>query len=274
MTMFGNAIGLNPGNLGMRLFAPRAGGFVPDDVPQAEADALIAFYNATNGPGWTNSTNWLIDPTVGNWFGVTVAGGHVTALDLNNNNLNGEGLSALAPLTSLTDLRLYINAALTGDIADIDTLTSLTYLRMGSTGVDGDIADIDTLTSLTYLNLGSTGVDGDIADIDTLTSLTYLTLAITGVTQGTIGTMTAMRDCQVWSCGWNQAAVDAFLATMYTNRMAFTHATPVLGISGTNAAPSGIYQPACPPGTGHEYEFELENDSCGDGFNTWTITAN
>jgi hypothetical protein len=292
MTMFGNAIGLSPGNLGMTLFKPSAG-FVPVDVPQAEADALIALYNATDGPNWTDDTNWLIDTTVGNWFGVTVAGGHVTRLDLRNNGLDGEGLSTLAPLTLLTRLYLY-NTNVNGDIADIATLTLLTHLYLQNTNVNGNVADIATLTLLTHLHLAITNVNGniadiatltlleylylygtivsgDIADIATLTSLTTLYLYDTGIVQGTIGTMVAMRDCRVQDCGWAEAAVDAFLANMYTSRASFTYATPALNISG-NDAPSGIYQAMCPPTTGKEYAYELENDSCGDGFNKWDVT--
>ena len=64
--------------------------FVPSDVLQIEANALIRFYNATAGAAWTSDTNWLTDPVVNNWQGVTVVGGHVTQIDLNTNNLVGE----------------------------------------------------------------------------------------------------------------------------------------------------------------------------------------
>ena len=57
-------------------------GFKPTDIPQEEADALLAFYHATDGDTWDDNTNWLIAKEVGTWVGVTVAGGNVTALDL------------------------------------------------------------------------------------------------------------------------------------------------------------------------------------------------
>ena len=28
-------------------------------IPQIEREALISLYNATNGPGWTDNSNWL-----------------------------------------------------------------------------------------------------------------------------------------------------------------------------------------------------------------------
>ena len=53
-------------------------------VPKNECLALEAFHEATNGTGWTDSTNWLTDPDVDTWFGVTTevvdGGNHVTRL--------------------------------------------------------------------------------------------------------------------------------------------------------------------------------------------------
>ena len=78
------------------------------DVPQAEADALIAFYDATGGGSWTDNTGWGKDPVVNNWFGITVAGGAVTQIDVNGNNLVGDAAATLTPLAgSLIALRVY-----------------------------------------------------------------------------------------------------------------------------------------------------------------------
>gem|GEM_PF-4331480 len=56
-------------------------------VSKAECEALVDLYNSTNGPGWANSTNWLTSPDVETWHGVTDAGGHVTDVNLYNNDL-------------------------------------------------------------------------------------------------------------------------------------------------------------------------------------------
>ena len=43
--------------------------------------ALEALYDATGGPGWTDSTNWKTSAPIGEWFGVTTdADGRVTWL--------------------------------------------------------------------------------------------------------------------------------------------------------------------------------------------------
>ena len=39
--------------------------------PEMDKAALVALYNATDGPNWTNNKNWLSDAPVGEWHGVT-----------------------------------------------------------------------------------------------------------------------------------------------------------------------------------------------------------
>ena len=41
----------------------------------AERWALVDLYSATNGPGWVNSTHWLVGSLPCTWFGVTCSGG-------------------------------------------------------------------------------------------------------------------------------------------------------------------------------------------------------
>ncbi len=76
-------------------------------APGAERAALVAFYNATNGAGWLNSTNWLTDEPIGEWHGATLdGGGRVMALDLHSNQLSGSLPAELADLTGLRTLDL------------------------------------------------------------------------------------------------------------------------------------------------------------------------
>lgn len=77
----------------------------------------------------------------------------------------------------------------------------------------------------------------------------------------------------------NQAQVNAVLWGLY--QAAITPRTGVGGtinVAGSNAAPSGIYQPAaaCPVSVatpGKEVANELKNDGCGVGFNKWTTVT-
>ena len=59
-------------------------------VPTQERDALIALYNATDGPNWRNSDGWLSEPgTECSWYGVICSNDRVTGLGLSENQLIG-----------------------------------------------------------------------------------------------------------------------------------------------------------------------------------------
>jgi len=40
------------------------------NIPTAECDILVEFYNATDGSGWNDDTNWLTDSDACNWAGI------------------------------------------------------------------------------------------------------------------------------------------------------------------------------------------------------------
>ena len=52
---------------------------VQGDIPLAQRNALVDIYTATNGPGWTVSTNWLSgDPCTASWALVSCTGATIT----------------------------------------------------------------------------------------------------------------------------------------------------------------------------------------------------
>ena len=62
-----------------------------DASVETDRDALVALFNATNGPNWTNNDNWLSDQPLGQWHGVRVdEDGRVVSLSLAENQLRGE----------------------------------------------------------------------------------------------------------------------------------------------------------------------------------------
>ena len=78
--------------------------------------ALVELYNATDGPNWTNATNWASAAPLNEWHGVdTDPGGRVTRLNLEDNNLRGPLPTVLGRLTNLEVLNLHRNQ-LTGEI--------------------------------------------------------------------------------------------------------------------------------------------------------------
>ena len=140
-----------------------------------DREALVALYNATDGPNWTDNTNWLSDEPLGNWYGVyTDASGRVTRLLLDFNRLSGALPSELGNLTNLTELSLWGNGIT--DISSLSDLTNLTVLNLSETRVT-DFSSLAGLTNLTYLHLGYndirdlSGLAGLLAGLTSLTSL-------------------------------------------------------------------------------------------------------
>ncbi len=109
-------------------------------VENPDRAALVALYNATNGPNWTNNDNWLADVPLEEWYGVvTGSDGRVTRLSLWENNLTGPIPPELGNLTLLTDLELASND-LSGPIPpELGNLTSLWWLNLRSNDLSGPI---------------------------------------------------------------------------------------------------------------------------------------
>ena len=108
--------------------APRAEG--QGSVEQDRA-ALVALYDATNGPNWVEDTNWKTDQPLSTWHGVsTTADGRVSRLVLWNNNLTGEVPRELGSLTNLELLALRANN-LSGEIPrELGNLMNLEGIRL------------------------------------------------------------------------------------------------------------------------------------------------
>ena len=111
--------------------------------------ALVALYRAMNGREWVNSTNWLTDGPLNEWFGVTTdrSTGRVTVLELGQNNLKGELPSELGDLATLNGLLLHTNF-----ITDVSALSNLTGLEVLDL-LDNGVSDISPLLSLPNLRV-------------------------------------------------------------------------------------------------------------------------
>ena len=102
---------------------------------EEDRDALMALYNATDGPNWTDNTNWGTDAPIKEWYGVytepSLNDEKVRALILVNNNLTGQLPAALGSLDELEILKLSINR-LHGPIPDWSGMADLEALHLGS----------------------------------------------------------------------------------------------------------------------------------------------
>ena len=147
--------------------------------PQSERDALVALYNATDGGHWRNRTNWASDAPLGSWHGVTTdSNGHVTELDLSDNQLQGALPADLADLEQLEALYLNDNE-LSGKIpSELGNLSNLVRLLLAGNELSGAIPpELGNLPDLELLLLGDNELSGKIPpELGKLSSLSVLAL--------------------------------------------------------------------------------------------------
>ena len=147
-------------------------------LPQSEREALVALYNATGGPNWTNNTNWLSDNDISTWHGVRVSDGKVTHLDLSQNNLTGMIPAELGNLTNLKSLVLVGNQ-LSGEIpTELGNLTNLENLNLSFNQLSGALpASLGNLSSLKQLWIVNNQLSGALpTELGNLTNLEVLIL--------------------------------------------------------------------------------------------------
>ena len=131
-------------------------------------------------------------------------------LDISHTQVSGD-IGNLNTLTSLTYLNVE-NSQVSGDIGNLNTLTSLTYLNLSNTQVSGNIGDLNTLTALTELYLYNTQVSGNIGDLNTLTALTELYVHNTQVPiTGDIGKLSTLTNLTKIFCQYSKLTGDLAL---------------------------------------------------------------
>ena len=166
----------------------------PDD-----RTALMALYNQTNGPHWTNKAGWGSYKALNSWSGVTTDDdGRVTRLDLNGRNLTGSLPAAVGDLTGLEYLDLSgnrLSGSLPGRVGD---LTGLEELYLDDNHLTGNLPSrLGRLTNLRRLYLDDNHLTGALPNtIGGLTRLERLWLhdnELTGAIPTTIGGLTRLE---------------------------------------------------------------------------------
>ncbi len=107
--------------------------------PKADSTALVALFDATNPPGWVDSTNWKTPgQPIKNWFGIsTNAAGCVDSIMLKNNNLTGQLPTAIGDFNKLQLLSLSGNSLFGQIPATVANLQNLKNLDLSA----NDFAD-------------------------------------------------------------------------------------------------------------------------------------
>ena len=175
--------------------ATGAGATGTADIVVANPDraALVALYNATNGPNWLDNTNWLTDAPLGEWYGVDTDNfGRVVGLELTG--------------TWDSDRREWLSHGLTGPIpAELGQLGKLRQLDLRSNDLNGSIpAELGQLPMLTWLSFELNDLRGQIpSELANLARLEVLILRnnnLSGPIPPELGGLTNLRRL---SLEWN-----------------------------------------------------------------------
>ncbi len=176
----------------------------PDCDQVMDRAALVALYNATDGPNWSTSTNWLTDKPFEEWYGVgTDHSGRVWEVWLAGNQLSGQIPSDLGDLSNLEYLTLRDNQ-LSGNIpSELGNLSNLKNLWLNNNSLMGSIpSELGNLSNLTLLELGHNRLSGNIPpELGNLTSLKSLSLdrnQLSGPIPTSLANLTNLEWLSLW----------------------------------------------------------------------------
>ncbi len=171
--------------------------FVQAQMPTEEREALIALYNSTDGPNWTNNTNWLgAVGTECTWFGVYCSlDDQVTQLILPTNKLNGSLPPEIGDLPILFLLHMWANQ-LSGSLPpELGDLSNLQQIKLYNNDLSGSIPpELGQLSKLSWLSLYNNDLTGSIppelGDLSSLQQLILFGNQLTGVIPPDLGDLT------------------------------------------------------------------------------------
>jgi|GEM_PF-2520311 len=128
---------------------------------ERDSIALRILYQATNGFGWSNNSNWLTTPISTGWFGVTINNNRVTGIDLSNNNLSGPIPSSVADIANLVSIDLSNNKV--SSLPDLTSLSLLTTLNVSVNNLN--FGSLEPNISLPGFNYTGQAILGDTSTV-------------------------------------------------------------------------------------------------------------
>jgi len=188
-------------------------------VYKEEHEALLAFYDATNGENWKHNTNWNSDEDISEWYGIEVENFHVTSIDLSFNKLAGTLPSEIGNFPELTTLDLTGNRDLHGNIPpEIGDLSKLKDLDLSWSSFSGNIPpDLGDLSNLISLDLSNNDLNGTIPEeLGNLSVSKYLALSdnrLTGSIPGSFENLQNLRNLKL-SNNYLEGSIPAFIGKL------------------------------------------------------------
>jgi len=121
-------------------------GFIDDSL------ALIDLYNSTAGTGWPDNSNWLTANALSTWYGVSIAGRRLSALDLSSNNLTGYVPASFGNCIAMKWLDLSHNN-ISGKFPDeMNSVQTLQFIALNSNLLDG-LPEMTSMNSFDTLHV-------------------------------------------------------------------------------------------------------------------------
>ncbi len=141
--------------------------------------ALEALYFSTLGEHWFNNSNWLTNPDLSAWTGITLDGNQrVSEINLSGNNLNGPLPDEFGDLTSLIIVQLANNSLHDQIPGSVGNLTNVIELYLGNNNLSGSIpSTIGGMSSLAIFGAPNNNLSGEIpSELGDITGLVRIGL--------------------------------------------------------------------------------------------------
>jgi hypothetical protein len=142
--------------------------------------ALVDLYNATDGPNWTDNSNWM-SGDITTWQGVTIANNRVARLELGSNQLSGTFPATMDSLTGL-DYANFRDNTLNGTIGNwVSNFSEPTdSLLMNDNQLSEIVASITHTAGIIDLTNNLFTFEDLLPVVDSLTQLNYAPQAVIG----------------------------------------------------------------------------------------------
>ncbi|KAA5823694.1 T9SS type A sorting domain-containing protein [Algibacter amylolyticus] len=175
-------------------------------IPDDEYQALVDFYNATQGDSsWINTWDVSVNNlNLGAWYGLAIEDGHIVEINLPNNRIIGAIPATFSNLKFLRTLNLsstsssyYAHDFSSTNLDNLSGLESLEELNMRYCNISGSLpSSWSQLTNLKSLTLNNNALSGTIfSEIDNLTALEEVDFSYNNITaiSTSIGNLTSLK---------------------------------------------------------------------------------